>query len=561
MIALHDRDPCGAIRSTSAWSPAIVARVAAATAPWGERAVAGLDATVARWDASHREVCEATRRGDQSERWLELRMRCLDRALDRIGALASVLGEPLDAPARANAIGAIAELPDPVACEHADDAGDTLPAEPAARERVLAAERRLDRGWALFGLGRYREARSALGEIVSEPVGVRAASLALDGAIEARTGAAASARERLQQALLAAAAAHAPELELEIWARLLRTELFGGNPQAVIEQAPFARAAAARAGRAGAELDGIVGEARRDAGQLDEARTILRRALASHDPLRGDQRAVIEMNLGSVELAAGNPSAAEAAFVHAEAAARALLGDGHPELALYADKRAAAETARGEIRAALAHHAASLEVRERTFGPSDRSVATSLFHRAQTLIEGGQLTLARADLERARAIRAQAFGATSPRLGELEAALGDAEAAAGHAEAARAHFDRAASLDPRVELAARRLALGDAVTDVPDRLLERALQLVAAPDRAQAIALYDRWRAAPAPVDARLSCAVAAALAAVHDPDAERVYLAALAALADEPSLTRLRALTGLHRDTTAIRTAMPEVH
>ncbi len=574
VLHFHDRDPCQGEHAASAWSPTIAARVAAATTPWGDRTTAALAATVARWDASHREVCEATRvRGEQSDHLLELRMRCLDRALDRIAALANALGERLDAAARASALGAIAELPDPAACERtASDA--PLPNDPHAREAVVTAEHRLARGWALFGLGRYRDARSALGATVAEPPHLRAGDLALDGAIEARIGAAGSARERLEQALQAAAAAQAPELELDIWARLLRTALFGGEPKAVIEQAPFARAAAARAGRDGAEIDGIVGEALRDANQLDEARAMLRRALASRDPLRGDQRAVIEMNLGSVELAAGNPRAAEAAFVHAEAVARDLLGDGHPELALYADKRAAAATARGEVRAALAHHAASLAARERAFGPDDRAVATSLFHRAQTLIEGGQLALARADLERARAIREHAYGPTSPRLGELAATLGDADAAAGHLDAARELYTRAATLDPRVELTARRLALesrapsdakrapsADPVTEVADRLtIEHALQLAAHPDRTQAHALYDRWRAAPAPVDARLSCAVAAALAAANDPDAEAVYTAALAALADEPSLTRLRALTGLHRDTSSLKAAMPEV-
>ena len=54
----------------------------------------------------------------------------------------------------------------------------------------------------------------------------------------------------------------------------------------MIEWAPFARAAAARAGRDGAELDGIVGEALRDAGKLGPARELLEHALASRDPLR-----------------------------------------------------------------------------------------------------------------------------------------------------------------------------------------------------------------------------------------------------------------------------------
>ncbi len=423
------QDPCtgGAERRAMVWSPAIAARVSSATAPWSERIVAAFDGIGARWEMSYRAVCEATRvRGDQSDQLLELRMRCLDRALDRIGALAVALGEPLDAAGRAGAVVATAELPAPGTCEVVRDAGElALPVDPQQRARVLAAEHELDRAWALFGLARYVDARTALAGIAKvDAPALHAATLALDAAIEARIGAPPHARARLEEALQAAAEVGAPDLELELWARLLRLELFASDDtRAVLELAPFARTAVARAHREGAEIDGIVGEALRKAGRLDEARAMLRHALASRDPLRGDQRAVIEMNLGSVELGAGDPVAAEAAFVHAEGVARSLLGEGHPELALYADKRAAAERAQGKLAAALAHHDASLAVRERAFGPEDRAVATSLFHRAETLLEAGQPARARADLERARAIRVKTWGEHSPRLDEIDALL------------------------------------------------------------------------------------------------------------------------------------------
>jgi tetratricopeptide (TPR) repeat protein len=190
------------------------------------------------------------------------------------------------------------------------------------------------------------------------------------------------------------------------------------------------------------------------------------------------------------------------------------------------------------------------------------------------LIEAGQLVRARADLERAHAIRARAFGDDSPRLGEIEAALGDAAAAAGHLDDARARYDRAATLDPRLALAARRLAIGDlgdtALPPAVDALTvdgadELAGRIMAsgepAPRRALAHALLDRWRAAPIPVAPGLSCAVAAALDAVGDRAAAvAVYEAALAALADEPSRTRLRVLVGLRRDVAALRGALPEL-
>ena len=125
---------------------------------------------------------------------------------------------------------------------------------------------------------------------------VRAEELALSSSIEARIGDAATARARLDEALVAAADAKAPELELDVWSRRLRNELFAGDPAKVIELAVFARAAAKRANRQGADLDGMIAQALRNAGRLTEARDLLDRALASTDPLRPDQRALLEMN-------------------------------------------------------------------------------------------------------------------------------------------------------------------------------------------------------------------------------------------------------------------------
>src|SRR5205085_339648 len=136
---------------------------------------------------------------------------------------------------------------------------------------------------------------------------------------------------------------------------------------------PFAHAAAVRAGHEGAEIDGIIGEALRDAGQLDAARERLARALASKDPLRGDQRALLEMNIGSVELAAGAPAPAQAAFERALALARGQLGSHHPSLAIYLDKLAAAERARGRIHDALLLGQQSFALRRDAYGEDDRS--------------------------------------------------------------------------------------------------------------------------------------------------------------------------------------------
>ena len=213
---------------------------------------------------------------------------------------------------------------------------------------------------------------------------------------------------------------------------------------------------------------------------------------------------------------------------------------------------------RGQIRAALAHHATAIALRTAAFGDGDRSVATARFHRAETAIEGGLLRQATADLTAARAIRARHFGETSPRLGEIEAALGDVAAAAGRRDQALAHYDRAAALDARLELEVRRVTAGAALpTELApdaralgplsvDHVTQLAVRLAHVPrDRARVLAseLHARWQTAEA-TDARLALAVADALVTSGD-HARGVEVArtALAALADEPSRTRLRAL------------------
>ncbi|MBL9016044.1 MAG: tetratricopeptide repeat protein, partial [Myxococcales bacterium] len=309
-----------------------------------------------------------------------------------------------------------------------------------------------------------------------------------------------------------------------------------GQPEHAIEWAPFALAAAARARKDGAEIDGIVGEALRDAGRYLEAKTRLARALASKDPLRGDRRALILVNVGSVELALGAPAAAEKSFTDALAAATAQLGDGHPTLAIYYDKLAASARALGRIPDALALHERSLAVRTAAYGADDRSTASSYLHRARTLLEAKRLDEALADAKRAEAIRSTQLGPTSARLGEVIVVQGDIALAAGDKAAALALYTRAGEIDPRIDLIARRAAAG---ADIPldalpvgldpltaDRAAALALRVAKLPPAegaALAAQLLDRFRALPRPVDPALAKAIADALHAANNPAAEEV--------------------------------------
>jgi tetratricopeptide (TPR) repeat protein len=555
-------DPCtgGHARRTQSWTPALADEVRAhlGSAGWATTSPTALDATAEHWETSFRRICEATRvRGEQSDALLELRMRCLDRALDRFDALVAAL-RTTDRTIEASA--AIGELPSPDACESLVDPNElALPSDPARRARATAAEHDLDHAWAAYALGGYRDAQAQVAAIDARTADLdvavlRAETLLLAGSIEARIGGPGAARETLERALDAAARAGAASLELEVWAHLLREELLAGDPAHVVEWDAFAHAAAARAGRDGAELDGMVAQALRESGQFARARVRVGHALASRDPLRGDQRALLEMNLGSIELATGDPTAAEATFRRALDHARDALGDGHPTLAIYIDKLAVVDRARGRIRDALARHDQALALRLTAFGAGDRAIAASYLARAATLLEAGRLADATHDLEHARELRADALGDRSPRLAEIDALLGDVAAAAGRTGDARTLYDRAASLDRRLDLTVRRLALGPAPLDsLPrtvkplsaDRAVALAARIAHDRDAALATALLARWRALRAPAPA-LSLAVGDALLAVGDPGAAEAFAAGLAATSTEPTLTRLHLATGL---------------
>ncbi|HEY6036564.1 MAG TPA: tetratricopeptide repeat protein, partial [Kofleriaceae bacterium] len=302
-----------------------------------------------------------------------------------------------------------------------------------------------------------------------------------------------------------------------------------------------------------------------DAGHLKAAKDLLDHALASSDPLRPDQRALLELNLGSVELALGDSTAALTTLTRARDRAITALDDRHPEVALYDDKLAAANRARGKLRTALALHDRSLALRTAAFGADDRSVATSLYHRAQTELEAGDLAKAEHSLHDAIAIRTRVYGGESARLGELYAALGMCDLARDDRDGARAHLAQALRLDPRLapSLVGPRSDAGDKLDDAIPPLgadeplsLDRAAALVVhqrqlldarAPGELGPIAtsLHDRWRP---DLDPALTILVARALftAGQRGTPVANMFAGALASSSDEPNRTALEAAFGL---------------
>ncbi|HVE83525.1 MAG TPA: serine/threonine-protein kinase [Myxococcales bacterium] len=199
------------------WTPSIRDQVEQAFAATGsrfgeesaKRASVLLDKYTAAWVAMHQEACEATRiRGEQSDQVLALRMICLDRRLQQVGALSKLFAAP-DAKMVEKALDAASALPPIDNC--ADIAALTSPVprpdDPAEQAYLEREERSVAEARALQDAARYKQAlevtRTALAESEKHlwpPL--RAELLHIQGWASFRTGDPAAAERILREALL-----------------------------------------------------------------------------------------------------------------------------------------------------------------------------------------------------------------------------------------------------------------------------------------------------------------------------------------------------------------------
>ncbi len=455
------RDPCdGGVQAVDAvWNePRAVAMrealhrsgapFAASTAT---RISTSLDAYRDRWVTAHRETCEATRvRGSQSDTTYDLRMRCLERGLDQVSALLDAV-EVVDDGIPTKAVEAVASLPSAEQCDatRATAVRYAVPDDPQQRASVLEAWGQLDRGWASFRTGRYAAARTR-----SEQVLGRAESIAfgpltaqarhLHGAVLGRVGGPQQAEQVLRQAMLDAAQVGDDALAAQIAIRLLRTMMFGHDPTRVHAVADFVRASIRRIDGDVHEVDGIVGEALRDAGDLPGAIEALTRALSTER--RADRTAILQTTLGSAHLAAGHHQTALDLYGRALAGATEFYGADHPSVGFFLHRLGRGRREAGQLDAARQTLLEALELRQASLGPNDRAIASTLVDLALTETARGEPAVAVPHLLRALRIREAVYGDRHARVAEVLLPLGDALRQRGELGRAYASYRRALSL-------------------------------------------------------------------------------------------------------------------
>jgi eukaryotic-like serine/threonine-protein kinase len=503
---------CGGAEALAAgaWGPATREAVRAAFAGSGAPYAAHTLATVERaldgyagdWTAMRTEACEATRvRGEQSEALLDRRMRCLDRRLSGLAALAQLL-ETADGKLVEQSVIAAAQLPRLAGCADAEAlfAAAPLPDDPALRQRIHELERELAETKALKDAGRFaaaheraRPALEAARTVAYAPL--EAEWLFLLGTIEERLGQAAAAEETLYQARFAAEAAHADAV-----AAGAATVLVGvvgyklGRPAEAPRLAEAAHAAIQRIGGDG-ELEGvllhdlaIVADAQ---GRGDEALDLVRRSLAVRERHYGAESVQVARTLNTVCVVLthlGRHDEALGPCQEAHQMFRRLVGDAHPHAAFSVSNMADILEAQGRPAEALAAYDEAIATLSAALGAAHYSVGISLSNRAGALLALGRAEEALDSADRALAILEAAVGRDHAFLIASLTQAGDASLSLGRPRAAAPLLERAVRLLDTIES--------------PDRLqagrtrfaLARAL-IAAGGDRVRARRLAERARA------------------------------------------------------------------
>lgn len=369
-----------------------------------------LDAYVARWIATRRDLCAATWiRGERSEAALGRSERCLDAARRALGHLADAL-VTADAALIGEAEGLVAELPDPDTCRglverERPDAPDPGLASMLGRARIFERTQQAREARDLLALALERS--RLLGDR-----GVEAEVLYLLGRVRARLlreplGAWTTLHEALDRAILA----DRTELVGPIWIELALV--------------------------AGYELE------RRDEAwsSLGHARSALGDAL---EP--GDRAALLAVE-GQLLEVDGKYEEALSRRREVITIVEQLHPVGHPER--FAARQALANglAAAGVADAVAEREPLCSELMD-LHGAAHPWVARCEFDLGLDLLDLGHPVEARHRIESALAVLATTYGSANPRvasahlaLARLDAGEGASEQALGHAEAALAIFD------------------------------------------------------------------------------------------------------------------------
>jgi tetratricopeptide (TPR) repeat protein len=371
--------------------------------------LAQLDEYARAWSDARVDTCRATHeRGEQSSEALDLRTRCLDRALGELYTLGVVLarGGPS---AVANARSAVAALPAPETCS-LERVSTVLPMPDDPR--VEASEAFLSEARALRDLGDHRaaipemEQGLALAEAIGHPALVADALILRANLVGG--GDADAAIADLQRALEAGVAARDPRREARAAMELLNRVASKGVKAAIEPLLPVVRAAVTRVeGDSGIQVRfaSVESYALRRMGRFDEALTACEQ-IRRH----GASRAQGADRCSCQALNQYKPADAIPVCTRALEAIEAEFGPGHHETEVDLRGLALAHNRLGNYEEALALRLRVVSIVEAVRGPGTSNYAEALHGVANVLSNLNRFPEAIAYYERAL-MAARASGA------------------------------------------------------------------------------------------------------------------------------------------------------
>jgi tetratricopeptide (TPR) repeat protein len=399
-----------------------------------------IDAYARGWGEQRVEACRATHeRGEQSGELLDLRMQCLDRRLDELGALLDVLvaGEPGVAGKAESAVDALVPLS---ACADVQSLRDVvpLPAAPEARARVAALREQSSKVKADLDTGRFAHGFVAVQPLVrlADTIGydpLIAELELLHGVLAWRSDHMDVAEAALERALARAEAGRDGATSAEAWLDLVNfTSQERKRPAEALRLGAIAQGAIDRySGNPGltSALAEQLGWIALDQGRLDDAERYAQRAYDIRRPSAGENSQPTAASLEHLALVAtARKDHVRALDLHRRALAifERVEGRDHPDTLTELNDYGAALFEAGKLDEALAVYRDGLARVERTLGPDGMDAALYVHNIGLVDTALGKHAEALAMQQRALAIHERVRGPDAPDTIELR---GDVERA------------------------------------------------------------------------------------------------------------------------------------
>lgn len=444
-----------------------------------------LDAYASSWVAAREDACEDTHyTGEQSARFLDLRMACLGTRLEALSALVQVLAKKPDVEVLGNAVDASASLPGLDRCT--DIAALTAvvppPEESAVEARVARVRRDIARGAASYDAGLQQAAeaiwRSALAEAEDmdyPPLTARVLSELSRLLIEkAHTE---EAQTTLLRAFHQAALARDDSLTATLWLHQLRlVGLLQSRREVVEDLLPLAEAAQVRARVDPADrwrMRRLRGLLAIRAGDYHAANAHAQAAVHGFRDVFGADHPTVGESLSDLadtyaELA--DFERAHETYLDALAIAERSYGAHHPSLVPILTGLGGVAKRLQTVAMARQFYRRALDIAEDAHGPTHRALAGPLNGLATLDARQEDFVSARRRFEQVLEIDLRFFPADHPNIGDMLSNLGAVTLEAGDPQAAVSYFSRALEVSsargPHPRVASYLSNLGEALLEI-----------------------------------------------------------------------------------------------